>query len=68
MHVYSSDIPVGSVDFTLIIPSYWKSRFLVYLGTMQYLMQFSGAVAIHTVAISVPPGTYYYWANRGQVV
>ena len=56
--IYSSDISVGSADFTSIIARYLNS---VSSPSGEY-RAFSTAEAIHT--IYVPPGTHYCWVAK----
>ena len=58
--------PVDSADFTLITPRYWNSLLQSNLPG-ENAAQVSAAVAIHTVPISIPPGTHYCWVDRDGV-
>ena len=51
--VYSSDIPVGSEDYTLITLRYWTSLSQSHL-LGENAAQFSEVVPIHTSPILVP--------------
>ena len=59
-------LPVGSADFTLISLRYWNSLVQSHLPR-ENAVQFSAAVAIHTVPIFFPPGTHYWRVDRGSV-
>ena len=62
--MYSPDIPVGSADFTLIIPGNGTHSYTVSYP-WEECSAFSAAVAIRTVLIFIPPGTHYCWVDRG---
>ena len=71
VHVYSPDIPVGSVDCTIYTPG---------IGTLSFSLISSGenSAFLHTFCYSysqslqysflIPPGTHHCWVDRGGVI
>ena len=57
----------GSADFTVIAPRYWNLLSQSHHLPGKNSAQFSAAVAIQTVPIFIPPGTHYYWVDRGSM-
>ena len=54
-----------SADFIFYTPRYLKILSECHLD-VDNAVQFSAAVAIHTLPIFVPPGTHYYWVDRSS--
>ena len=70
VHVYSTDIPVGSADCTIYTPGIGTYSFTVSspLGRIQHLhtlLQLSQSLQFNFL---VPPGTHHCWVDRGGVI